>query len=958
MKRKDLGIWAGNLPGLELAPALAAGLVISADRPLWDSSLSEPTEWADYLLMRFKHFEANSRAIPALLDPQGVGRWPPAKVLADAWNRAHTEFCDQVWRPLRLQLDGWQRHDPRWVLEVLWQKGQSDREGLSVFLKSPSEDARIAWNLPLRIGTLPDEKSLQLLEQLEANQYYPWLARFITLGPGHETCDLLLLPYSVPQSLGRLLSMPFSPQASFAFVLGGGFDGPYAVQRESALLLKHYVGAAGIGIQSFPERNITQWFNEFMANTSHDKPIDQAAYNAAEFTGNTVPIILSSTQFLDVARSSRAAQRNIARLRGIFKVKQEFRVSPEFVQRIDPNGELGLSPDGLVNADTFPRLVEALERSATRGDWNAESGDAKDFSELECEMAAVEHEPAPDRRFLQARVTDLNVLHPPVNVQQAMLPDHPYAINVRIAPPDDDWLAGEIPFPDEKVEFTGEPVRLTVVIVEPSLFAEPQIGSILLSEFGSSSECRFTLRAPSDVTDFRARIAVIHRNRVLQVVSLMGRITPNPQQLEQMDWITLSVDSVVRSGFQDLDDRRRFDAALMLNHTAEGTSAITALRDDTARWITVDRLRGTVDAITHRLSDVAAEVIADDSAYSTLDANETRDLLCFLAYHGRELYDAIVTDLGLHDLKDTSRIQVIAAQADRFFPVEFFYDRETPEPHARVCPHAREALNNGHCTSQCVEPERDVICPLGFWCMSRVIERHAFDPTHASSARGDFKLQADPSFNRNRLKPLRSAVFGPSDRVDRSVGGQRDTTQRDAVLNALTTISPEGARRAATWEEWRTEVSALRPSLLVLLPHTLKDDFYHSWTMEIGKNAQLPAGQLRPEHVRPDDTSPPPIVFLLGCETGIPVESLDSFVSAFRRQQAALVVTTLAATLGRHAAPAAIAFAEELNNEIAREARPFGEISLAVRRKLMARGIPAALALAVYGDADWILEPA
>ena len=68
---------------------------------------------------------------------------------------------------------------------------------------------------------------------------------------------------------------------------------------------------------------------------------------------------------------------------------------------------------------------------------------------------------------------------------------------------------------------------------------------------------------------------------------------------------------------------------------------------------------------------------------------------------------------------------------------------------------------------------------------------------------------------------------------------------------------------------------------------------------------------------------------------------------------AVIIVSTIATILGRHAGPAAAAIVQELKAQEGNTNTTFGDVMLAVRRRLLADGIPMVLGLTSYGDADW-----
>jgi hypothetical protein len=175
-------------------------------------------------------------------------------------------------------------------------------------------------------------------------------------------------------------------------------------------------------------------------------------------------------------------------------------------------------------------------------------------------------------------------------------------------------------------------------------------------------------------------------------------------------------------------------------------------------------------------------------------------------------------------------------------------------------------------------------------------------------------------------------------------------TAVDELFEALRKRGP--ASRASTWKDWTSEVGSAAPSLLVLLPH--HEQSPGEEILEIGQSDRLKSELVRIDHVRRQD-GPYPIVLLLGCETNLARIAFDNFVTRFRDKGAAVVVSTIATVLGRHASPAAGRLVELLDEEAAEGDSTFGEIMVRLRRKLMATQTPMALGLTAYGDADWVL---
>jgi hypothetical protein len=214
-------------------------------------------------------------------------------------------------------------------------------------------------------------------------------------------------------------------------------------------------------------------------------------------------------------------------------------------------------------------------------------------------------------------------------------------------------------------------------------------------------------------------------------------------------------------------------------------------------------------------------------------------------------------------------------------------------------------------------------------------------------------MQSEPVDDRMDLHVLRTCLYAASNRVDSVVPGQ--TKQ---FLNTLNSVSNNPGIMVSLWNDWTKEVASKHPTLLILMPHTLEDETLRSPVMEIGTSDRLVSGHIRPGYVCTSPGDQPPIVALLGCETMVPYSKYMGFVPQFRRNGAALVISTLTTVLGRQVVPIASKLVEELKMELDEaegHAISFGDVLLNVRRKIMLQGLPIVLCLVAFGDADWRL---
>ncbi|NIX24040.1 MAG: hypothetical protein GWN07_31170, partial [Actinobacteria bacterium] len=119
------------------------------------------------------------------------------------------------------------------------------------------------------------------------------------------------------------------------------------------------------------------------------------------------------------------------------------------------------------------------------------------------------------------------------------------------------------------------------------------------------------------------------------------------------------------------------------------------------------------------------------------------------------------------------------------------------------------------------------------------------------------------------------------------------------VAGTMAAASGGHALRADSWQEWEADVVARDPSLLMLLPHTVFDDSYELYGIEIGDHDRRLTDQIT-ERLVP--RRQPVIVALLGCATAVsgPV-GYETFPSRFQLVGAEIVVGTITEVLGRHA---------------------------------------------------------
>jgi hypothetical protein len=231
--------------------------------------------------------------------------------------------------------------------------------------------------------------------------------------------------------------------------------------------------------------------------------------------------------------------------------------------------------------------------------------------------------------------------------------------------------------------------------------------------------------------------------------------------------------------------------------------------------------------------------------------------------------------------------------------------------------------------------------------LNKVIERH----THQIGAElsTGFLLRSRPTTERGTL-PLGDVLLAASERVDAVAEGTIDRLAR-----RLDQITGRHTARASDWTEWIADLTDA-PSVLLLLPHTVHSSTFDDAGLEIGKDDKLWLGHIRDRVSLGDSVE---LTILLGCETAVAGDTTyGKFPGVFRRAGGEIVVGTLTEILGRHAAPVAEALVTRFYDATRTEPVPFGELMLGARRRLLADGVVMVLAVASFGDADWLIAPA
>lgn len=845
----------------------------------------------------------------------------------------------------------------------------------SIYWRRTAE-GEMTWAWPLRIGI---NSASELLTDLTPDHPLRPLVHVFHYERAPVRANLLLLEASLSEATGTIVRSGRRPSSDAVIAFGGLEDAEGSVWEKLSFLSELTGAQAAVVFDRLEPRWMKGVTEGLIAHLSHDLPLDSAVGRIAREHG--VSVFASATRTLLEATSVRKQGRMLARqlqeMRGA-----RIRLDASTVRDLG-GGDAAASvrvgrplvfgsPDSTasgiwVRAGELGAALEERIQPPREGGasglggpaplrFDRESQGARTLAAL-AKAAALEREvdaAYAQRRHLQARV-ETEIGHP-VQGKAPLLRSRRYFACVFIGARDQTWLGLDQPLeaPDPP---DGSHLILNVLFWEPTVSPEPQIARLELRTWGDTEVVRFPFRTAADQSVFSARIAVYHRNRNLQTGLLSGRIGEGPAAL------MFTPDAAPFPQFVGLEDRVGVGASIIVNDDHYGNKRAFVYQDGKASVADVPDERGTLSTdvdpsqagglagLTAALGRAITRITTNPEEYSDLAKEGSRMLLVELAQHGCALLTRLRKHTHMRDAFDqVDYIQIVAAHVDAFFPVEFLYDGEAPEDDARICNStkaAADALASGTCCGSYACDPVHTICPLRFWSLSKVIERHAHLPEHADLP-GEFRLRTAPISARTRiLDPLRGAVVAASKEADTAVPGTVERLRRD--LDEVLRNKP--ASLASDWRSWEEKIADARPSMLVLLPHHVQANGFD--LLEIGGDKRK-SMQIRSGHVRsPQDPNARPIVLLIGCQTNAAKVDLEGFVPAFQDAGARIIVSTIASILGRQAGPAASAIAQELKKQEGNPDATFGEVMLAVRRRLLAEGSPMVLGLTSYGDADW-----
>lgn len=957
MDRGDLTAWSLELSDEEFPLALAALGALCSLPPTILGALHPSTNWqlkripfalqavakeADGVLSWTAPGVPFDTTLPVIGDTNQYEA-PPASMLLQAFRKFLCEFDrkrSHPWR-LRLSIRTYERPVARFLTFALT-LARAGATFSTVFLSDtfPS-DGRTDWNWPFTIALLPGDPVLHLLsgkQRTHAN----WPITYATASCDMPNVEVLLISASVSEALMRLIASGLRLRCCLVLVVGLGDD---TTESAAPLINALVARLSAEGAAILPAGNSAEDFairiNSFAYELTHNKPLDVAL---SEPFGNE-SLLLLNRDLLAVSQLDTTLE--IA--------TQHLRTLPDtaVVELSEKSSKLLLLQRGAMFARAPADIADAIDRVRSHYNYMSEVHEASAVTEL---ASTVEQQHREIRRqenvsrYLRQesfRKVDGRL----TEIKDGYVVGESVMVSIVIGPKRETAVTSPSIFPEHKLPHQRARHQLQVVFHDPRQFDEPMLRKITLPGTGDSDAAMFVFK-PRIAGAFEARVSVLHRGRVLQTLLMCSQIVAAGRaRLADETGIWFKEEIKVRQDWSNLRQRRRFDMALVFNHTTSGQPRVTGVAGSRAWAKNLQGIETPVRRINELLSKVAVSVLDYDQG---LDKGDNPKLLVGLARVGRDLYSALYLDqlkeLATDDYDvgndKVKSLQIISARQDAVVPVEFFYDFNAPRSNATVCPEHKEALKkDGCCPSDCsrTRDPSGFVCPLGFWGVKKVIERHMYNPKVELPAGAEIVIQAEATEGRNRLDVRLGLVVGHSQEV------------KDAeLLKLLDTVGGAFGQQitvAKDWDEWFGAVKDKHPTTLLAFPHNEGKE--ENLVLEIG-GKRFSTVELTKELLNPWG-GVGPLVFLLGCDVAGTAQDFSSHIRYFRQAGAAIIVSTIATVFGPHAVRVGQAIVKGLVSVDRPADTTLGEVMRDAKRAALVESVPMALCVVAFGDADWLL---
>lgn len=930
-----------------------------------------------------------------------------AAALAAAW-RQYVDSCRHPRQRPRLAVSAaWRARADLFDFEALW--GWLGRTEVAlqalVVADGQASPPRLRWHWPLRVGVPAGAESTEILSALHAAQasrsWVAELSRCYTVGDARDACDLLVLTRA---GLSRMVAQPQTRiRASFVVCLD---DAALSAMQpaDSYLALRERVAAAGVcgvaaGGGAF---QLADWFVEVLREISHDLPVHAAVWGVGRWRFNADPIVVGDPLALDACRLLAIAERQDRVAAALAAAAGGWVLEPAATLGLgDDTAPTFGGPSGLDAAAPSPAAAVPVARrdladDLRRREFVAESIDGVDtVHELGQQQGDIDQARVP--RWIQADAWRPDA---PEIVARALAPAQWNLLGVHISPSAVPRAGAK--FPEEAVDFERGDVEVAVqvelsgarvVALDPetlkwtfgdevrpgdmldggehartllrgplaklhvdtgqtsgSTIVELAAGRMVLPAAGASTLALFGV-LPAGQKKIEGRIAVIHKNRVLQTARLAVCVDADAGSGPGLDVIP---EAPIYPRDDDLEERRNYDVAIQFSDVG-GRLHLKVHRDGHSTPVQLDALQGPVGRIQRGLENAAR---AWDYSRSVLDQPILASSLRTLAAAGSELEQHLRKTCG-DEIDRWERIHLVPS-TNEFLPLEYVYGGPPPRMDATSCPNLLGGLERGDCqravgTAEAPAPcpnaqDAHFVCPMHFWGFRRVIERNGvLRPAAEAAASTPSRTVLTP--NRRPYGKVGTLLFAASERAFKyETEPAAQAKERAELVKSLDALGAT-VTDVVDWDQWRTAARS-GPDLMVLVAHT--DVVDETPVLEIGKGMLLGRQEITAE--LSGAAGEPQLLLLLGCSAADVTENFQPYPERFRDAGVSIVMAPVAPIRGKDAVPIARQIVRRLAERLGRaEPAAFGELMPLLRRELLRAGHPGVMGIVGFGDGDWLL---
>ncbi|MBT8185974.1 MAG: hypothetical protein KJN76_14110 [Eudoraea sp.] len=859
------------------------------------------------------------------------------------------------------------------------------------------------WHWPLEVALLPSDYSNALIRDISSTGWASKLVQTYELNAGRLQCNVLLMKGELNAAIHQLVEFRYSVRADVIVFFCDKPTDYDKLSQKDVDAIRNMVEANGVFF-THGEVNIAYWTDELVFQLSHNNNIITAISKASEvgifylssdleksskllnyvrklvhnlkaLPDDTGPVILKDGRSMNVQELAYKIQNALPKFKFEHESDEASAIADlsRSISNILPHKLIDIDVEDTTNeilmksgnvgsgevyessgADESTEAEEAAEESMSAGDdgssgstsrgvrvLGSDTSHEEEISREEEGDLPIEKEDAKEviPRYLQCKITD----HQGITILNLLETNTSYHLIARIGPSDFQWLQGSRKAPTEKIfKDTTEDQEL-LIILRTNLTEDIQQDTITLPSQGTSTKASFVLDTFNSEVELIAELSIYHKNRLLQSAVVSAYIVADKEKTKTLPNIRMETLASPRVLLDNLANRTSFASSLKY----DAKSSPDKMQLVSSKGISYKLETGLDKMLKNIKAEIEEAVIhIDDYPEDILDENNT-PLYINLAHLGRELYDNYLKETVDLD----GPVQIISSTHEHI-PLEFIYTYPPPAPDAKMCPNSVDALIAGECGG-CLDMDEvpaPLICPFGFLCCSKIIERHDINHNSEKIGRGDFATFAEPHSGRQVIEPLKSILFGSAGRVENH---SKDLIQKvkDQIKQSSNLVAVVN-----NWEDWKDTVVKKEPSALVLIVHTENSQVIkHIQQMEIGDKDFLLKTFITEDYIDPASNDPGPLVILIGCNTQENEDRVFDFTNQFKNKGAAVVLSNFTKIRGRHAAPIVEKLFEFLENKKGKEFL-FGEIMLKLRQFLFSKGIIVSFSLVAHGDADWKLK--